>query len=55
VVEPSVDQTVQILRGLKSRFEEHHGVKYAASALTAAAELSARFITTVICRTRRST
>jgi ATP-dependent Clp protease ATP-binding subunit ClpA len=45
VVEPSVDQTVQILRGLKSRFEEHHGVKYAASALTAAAELSARFIT----------
>ena len=45
VVEPSVDQTVQILRGLKSRFEEHHGVKYAAAALTAAAELSARFIT----------
>ncbi|MBP0533015.1 hypothetical protein J8J19_22880, partial [Mycobacterium tuberculosis] len=39
------DQTVQILRGLKSRFEEHHGVKYASSALTAAAELSARFIT----------
>jgi len=45
VVEPTVDQTVQILRGLKSRFEEHHGVKYASSALTAAAELSARFIT----------
>ncbi|MGT2494173.1 hypothetical protein ACU4GD_35990 [Cupriavidus basilensis] len=35
----------RILRGLKSRFEEHHGVKYAAAALTAAAELSARFIT----------
>ena len=31
VVEPSVEQTVQILRGLKSRFEEHHGVKYASS------------------------
>ena len=44
VLEPTVDQTVQILRGLKSRFEEHHGVKYAQSALTAAAELSARYI-----------
>jgi len=44
VLEPSVDQTVQILRGLKSRFEEHHGVKYSQSALTAAAELSARYI-----------
>lgn len=44
VVEPTVDQTVQILRGLKSRFEEHHGVKYASAALSAAAELSARFI-----------
>jgi len=44
VVEPTVEQTVQILRGLKSRFEEHHGIKYSASALTAAAELSAKFI-----------
>ncbi|MGV3741600.1 MAG: ATP-dependent Clp protease ATP-binding subunit ClpA [Burkholderiaceae bacterium] len=44
VNEPTVEQTVQILRGLKSRFEEHHGVKYSASALTTAAELSARFI-----------
>jgi ATP-dependent Clp protease ATP-binding subunit ClpA len=44
VVEPTVDQTVQILRGLKSRFEEHHGVKYASAALVAAAELSARYI-----------
>ncbi|HYD97662.1 MAG TPA: ATP-dependent Clp protease ATP-binding subunit ClpA [Noviherbaspirillum sp.] len=44
VTEPTVEQTVQILRGLKSRFEEHHGVKYSASALTSAAELSARFI-----------
>ena len=45
VTEPTVEQTVAILRGLKSRFEEHHGVKYSAGALTAAAELSARFIT----------
>ncbi|MCW5621859.1 MAG: ATP-dependent Clp protease ATP-binding subunit ClpA [Burkholderiales bacterium] len=44
VVEPTVQETVAILRGLKSRFEAHHGVKYMASALTAAAELSARFI-----------
>ncbi len=44
VNEPTVEQTVQILRGLKSRFEEHHNVKYSASALTAAAELAARFI-----------
>lgn len=44
VNEPTVEQTVQILRGLKSRFEEHHHVKYSASALTSAAELSARFI-----------
>ena len=44
VNEPTVEQTVQILRGLKSRFEEHHGVKYSATALTTAAELAARFI-----------
>jgi ATP-dependent Clp protease ATP-binding subunit ClpA len=44
VNEPTVEQTVQILRGLKSRFEEHHGVKYSASALSAAAELSAKYI-----------
>jgi ATP-dependent Clp protease ATP-binding subunit ClpA len=44
VNEPSVEQTVQILRGLKSRFEEHHGVKYSSSALSAAAELAAKFI-----------
>jgi ATP-dependent Clp protease ATP-binding subunit ClpA len=44
IVEPTVDQTVQILRGLKQRFEEHHGVKYSAAALTTAAELSARHI-----------
>ncbi|HEY1392427.1 MAG TPA: ATP-dependent Clp protease ATP-binding subunit ClpA, partial [Methylibium sp.] len=44
VVEPSVEQTVEILKGLKSRFEEHHSVKYAVTALQAAAELSAKFI-----------
>jgi ATP-dependent Clp protease ATP-binding subunit ClpA len=44
VVEPTVHETIAILRGLKSRFEAHHGVKYAESALTSAAELSARYI-----------
>src|SRR5512139_1955585 len=44
VVEPSVEQTVEILKGLKSRFEEHHNVKYANAALQAAAELSAKYI-----------
>jgi ATP-dependent Clp protease ATP-binding subunit ClpA len=44
VVEPSVAQTVDILKGLKSRFEEHHNVKYATAALRAAAELSAKYI-----------
>uniref|UniRef100_UPI0033401352 AAA family ATPase n=1 Tax=Methylibium sp. TaxID=2067992 RepID=UPI0033401352 len=44
VVEPSVEQTIEILKGLKSLFEEHHSVKYALGALQAAAELSAKFI-----------
>jgi len=44
VPEPSVSETVAILRGLKSRFEDHHGVKYTAAALTTAAQLSARYI-----------
>ncbi|GIL04838.1 ATP-dependent Clp protease ATP-binding subunit ClpA [Betaproteobacteria bacterium PRO7] len=44
VSEPTVAQTIEILKGLKSRFEEHHGVKYSAGAITAAAELSAKFI-----------
>ena len=44
VVEPTVEQTVEILKGLKSRFEEHHSVKYAQAALQAAAELSAKYI-----------
>jgi len=44
VVEPSVAETVEILKGLKSRFETHHSVKYTASALSTAAELSAKYI-----------
>ena len=44
VVEPTVEQTVEILKGLKSRFEEHHNVKYAVAALQAAADLSAKYI-----------
>ena len=44
VTEPSVEQTIEILKGLRQRFETHHGIKYSAAALTSAAELSARFI-----------
>ena len=44
VIEPTVEQTVQILRGLKSKFEEHHGIKYSAAALSTAAELSHKYI-----------
>jgi ATP-dependent Clp protease ATP-binding subunit ClpA len=44
VLEPSVAETVEILKGLKSRFEEHHNVKYSSAALSSAAELSARYI-----------
>ena len=44
VVEPSVPETVEILKGLRSRFEEHHGVHYTDEALQTAAELAARHI-----------
>nr|WP_294839252.1 ATP-dependent Clp protease ATP-binding subunit ClpA [uncultured Methylotenera sp.] len=44
VVEPSVAETIEILKGLKSRFETHHSVKYTVAALTTAAELSAKYI-----------
>ena len=44
VNEPSVEETVLILRGLKSRFEEHHGIKYSAAAINSAAELAAKYI-----------
>ena len=43
--EPSVEETIEILKGLRSRFEEHHKVRYSARALRAAAELSDRYIT----------
>ena len=44
VVEPSIEETVEILKGLKTRYEAHHAVKYTANALTTAAELSAKYI-----------
>lgn len=44
ILEPSVSETVEILKGLKSRYEEHHGVTYSAAALNAAAELSGRYL-----------
>jgi len=44
VEQPTVDETVQILRGLKSRFEEHHEVTYTPESLTLAAELAERYI-----------
>ncbi len=44
VTEPSVAETVEILLGLKGRFEEHHGIPYTPEALKAAAELAARHI-----------
>ncbi|HAY28080.1 MAG TPA: ATP-dependent Clp protease ATP-binding subunit ClpA, partial [Candidatus Accumulibacter sp.] len=45
VNEPSSAEAVEILKGLKSRFEAHHGIKYSAAALNSAVELSVRFIT----------
>ncbi|QWT45020.1 ATP-dependent Clp protease ATP-binding subunit ClpA [Azospira inquinata] len=45
VNEPSQAETVEILKGLKTRFESHHGVKYSSAAIHSAVELSARFIT----------
>ena len=44
VNEPSVEDTIKILKGLKPYFEEHHGVKYTAEAIKTAVELSARYI-----------
>ena len=44
VGEPSVDETYSILKGLKSRFEEHHDIRYTDNALRAAAELSSKHI-----------
>ena len=45
VEEPSIDETVKILQGLKSRFEEHHEVKYTQQALRSATELTDRYMT----------
>ncbi len=44
VTEPSVEETIRIIKGLKSRFEEHHDVKYTHQAVRLAAELSDRYI-----------
>ncbi len=44
IPEPSIEETYLILKGLKSRFEQHHGVKYTSKSLRVAAELSARYI-----------
>ena len=44
VTEPTVEETIKILNGLKSRFEEHHSVKYSRQAVRTAAELSERYI-----------
>ena len=44
IVEPSVEETVEILQGLRSRFEDHHDVRYVDEALRAAAELASRHI-----------
>jgi ATP-dependent Clp protease ATP-binding subunit ClpA len=44
VMEPTVDQTYEILKGLRERFEDHHKVRYSDNALKAAAELSARHL-----------
>ena len=45
IVEPTIDETVAILKGLRSKFEEHHSVKYPVKVLRAATELAARHIT----------
>jgi ATP-dependent Clp protease ATP-binding subunit ClpA len=44
IPEPTIPETIAILNGLKSRFEEHHGIRYESAALEAAVELSARHI-----------
>ena len=55
VPEPSVEETIAILRGLKTRFEEHHGVSYEPRALEVAADWPRSTSMTGICPTRRST
>ncbi len=55
VDEPSVEDTIAILRGLKERYEVHHGVRIQDSAIVAAAMLSTATSPTASCPTRRST
>lgn len=55
VNEPSVDDAIKILRGLKPYFEEHHNVRYTAEAIKTAVELSDRYISTASCRIKRLT
>ena len=44
IIEPPVSETIQILKGLRSRYEEHHGIAYTDTALKAAAELSVKYL-----------
>jgi ATP-dependent Clp protease ATP-binding subunit ClpA len=44
IMEPPVSETIQILKGLRSRYEEHHGIAYTDAALKAAAELSTKYL-----------
>ena len=53
VTEPSVEETVQIINGLKPKYEAHHDVRYTAKAVRAAVELAVKYI--AICRIRRLT
>src|SRR5699024_6465086 len=55
VPEPGVDLSVEILKGLRDRYEAHHRVTITDAALAASAQLADRYITTGSCRTRRST
>jgi len=55
VEEPSLEDTISILRGLKERYEVHHGVRIADGAIIAAATLSHRYISERFCRTKPST
>jgi ATP-dependent Clp protease ATP-binding subunit ClpB len=53
VGEPSVEDTVSILRGIKEKYEVHHGIRIRDAALLAAARLSDRYMPIASCRTRR--
>jgi ATP-dependent Clp protease ATP-binding subunit ClpB len=55
VTEPSVEETISILRGIRDKYEVHHGVQITDNALVAAAVMSNRYIADRFCRTRRLT